>query len=76
MAYKEWRPRLSIEIDEKQYQKLQDLIPWGVKNQIFILIIDDLIDALEKNGQHVIGALLSRKLNLRDISKGIEDVSD
>ena len=76
MAYKESRPRLSIEIDEKQYQKLQDLIPWGVKNQIFKLIIDDLIDALEKNGQHVIGALLSRKLNLRDISKGIEDVSD
>ena len=76
MAYKEWRPRLSIEIDEKQYQKLQDLIPWGVKNQIFKLIIDDLIDALEKNGHHVIGALLSRKLNLRDISKGIEDVSD
>lgn len=76
MAYKEWRPRLSIEIDEKQYQKLQDLIPWGVKNQIFKLIIDDLIDALEKNGQHVIGALLSRKLNLRDISKGTEDVSD
>ena len=76
MAYKEWRPRLSIEIDEKQYQKLQDLIPWGVKNQIFKLIIDDLIDALEKNGQHVIGALLSRKLNLRDISKVTEDVSD
>ena len=76
MAYKEWRPRLSIEIDEKQYQKLQELITWGVKNQIFKLIIDDLIDALEKNGQHVIGALLSRKLNLRDISKGIEDVSD
>ena len=40
MAYKEWRPRLSNEIDEKQYQKLQDLIPWGVKNQIFKLLID------------------------------------
>ena len=76
MAYKEWRPRLSIEIDKDQYKKLQDLIPWGVKNQLFKVIIEDLIKALESNGQYVIGALLSRSLKLRDISKGVDDVSD
>lgn len=82
MAHKDWRPRLSIEINEEQFNKLQRLIPWGVKNQIFKVIIDDLIKALEKDSQLVIGAFLSRRLGLTDIlSKGKEknggkDVSD
>ena len=66
----DWRPRLSLEIDEDQYQKLQNLIPWGVKNQIFRVIISDLIEVIEKEGPLVIAALLSRKVKLSDIVKG------
>ena len=66
----DWRPRLSLEIDEEQYQKLQNLIPWGVKNQIFRVIISDLIEVIEKEGPLVIAALLSRKVKLSDIVKG------
>ena len=66
----DWRPRLSLEIDEEQYKKLQNLIPWGVKNQIFRIIISDLIEVIEKEGPLVIAALLSRKIKLSDIVKG------
>jgi|TARA_R100001530_G_C4304781_1_gene151429 predicted GNAT superfamily acetyltransferase len=62
--HNEWRPRLSIEIDEEEFKKLQKLIPWGVKNQLFKIIIDDLIKALEKNGPMVLGAILSGKVRL------------
>jgi len=66
----DWRPRLSLEIDQEQYQKLQSLIPWGVKNQIFRVIISDLIEVIEKEGPLVIAALLSRKIKLSDIVRG------
>lgn len=69
----DWRPRLSLEIDQEQYQKLQSLIPWGVKNQIFRVIISDLIEVIEKEGPLVIAALLSRKVKLSDIVRGKSD---
>lgn len=65
----EWRPRLSITITNEQYRKLQSLIPWGVKGQLFSAIIDDLITALERDGEKVLGAILARKLKLEDYSE-------
>ena len=65
----EWRPRLSITITSEQYRKLQRLIPWGIKGQLFSAIIDDLINALEVDGEKVLGAILSKKLKLEDYSE-------
>ena len=73
MKNPEWRPRLSIEITQEQYSKLQKLIPWGLKGSLFNAIIDDLIDSLENNGAMVISALVSRKLKLSDISNIVKD---
>lgn len=71
--HKEWRPRLSIEIGEEEFEKLQKLIPWGVKNQLFKIIIDDLISALEKSGPMVLGAVLSGKVRLIYTEEGRGD---
>ena len=68
MTDNQWRPRLSITITDKQYRKLQQLIPWGVKGQLFSALIDDLIKALEVDGEKVLGGILSRKLKLEDYS--------
>ena len=75
MTDNQWRPRLSISITDKQYRKLQQLIPWGVKGQLFSALIDDLIKALEVDGEKVLGGILSRKLKLEDYSNigGNED---
>ena len=64
----DWRPRLSINIDDEQYKKLQALIPWGVKGQVFQIIIDDLIKLLETHGTEVLGAILHKKVSLEDYS--------
>jgi hypothetical protein len=63
------------------YKKLQKLIPWGVKNQLFRIIIADLIEALEQSGPMVLGAILSGKIRLIDILRekdkgGNKDVSN
>ena len=69
MSNEEWRPRLSITITKEQYQELQNLIPWGVKGQLFSAIIDDLIKALKVDGEKVLGAILARKLKLEDYTE-------
>jgi len=66
-------PRLVVEIDEKQYDELNRLIPWGVKGQIFRIIIDDLIKLLRANPDAVIGAIVSKNFQLNDFPSFKED---
>ena len=63
----EYRPRLSIEISEEQNHSLGKLIPWGVKNELFSVIVDDVIELLEKNGSIVLAAILTKKLKVSDL---------
>jgi predicted CopG family antitoxin len=63
----EWRPRLSIEITKDQYLKLQNLVPWGVKGALFSELVDGVIELLEKEGEVVIAAILSKQLKAKDI---------
>ena len=74
----EWRPRLSVNITPEQYSKLQKLVPWGVKGQLFQTIIEDLIDLLETKCEKVLGAILAKKLKLENysIGKEVENVKD
>jgi hypothetical protein len=59
-------PRLVVEIDEKQFDELNKLIPWGVKGQIFRVIIDDLIRLLRTNPDVVVAAIVSKNFQLQD----------
>ena len=59
-------PRLSIEISPEQDQALNQLIPWGVKGQLFRVLIDDMIMMLRKNPDATLGAILSKTLTIKD----------
>ena len=62
------RPRLSIELTFEQSQKLKKLFPHGTKKIVFGLIVDDLINILEKHGAgKVIGAFIHRQITLADL---------
>ena len=74
---KPYRPRLSIEITEEQNADLKALIPWGVKNALFSIIIDDVIKKLKSHGAIFIATVLDRKLKLDDYVKfEVEDGND
>ena len=66
---KSYRPRLSIEITEDQNADLKALIPWGVKNALFSIIIDDVIKKLKAHGTMFISVVLQRKIELDDYVK-------
>ena len=71
-----YRPRLSIEISSQQARELRALIPWGLKNQIFCTIIDDVVRLAKAHGPNFLAGILSRSIKLEeysDIMKGVED---
>ena len=65
----EYRPRLSIEISEEQQSSLQRLIPWGLKNQVFSTIIDQLVPLLERKGSEVLALILTNDLTVEHLLK-------
>lgn len=75
--------RLSIDITEEQYFRLQKLIPWGMKRILFSVIVDDVIDILdglssndedkENAAASFIGLVVSKKIKLKDYSNVINE---
>ena len=66
MDDKEYRPRLSIDLTEEQQAELTRLIPWGVKGQLFSVIVDDVIRCVKEHGQIFIAAALTKAIKLED----------
>ena len=61
-----YKPRLSIELTKKQFDELQQLIPWGQKKKIFGPIVDDIIRLSRRHGHVFIAALIARSIKLED----------
>ena len=59
--------KLSVEVTEEQYTRLE-IIPWGIKTKLFNVIIDDLLNAINKVGPAVIGHIIARHIVLSDWS--------
>jgi len=59
-----WKPRITVEITEHQYNVLKENLPHGMQKQIFGVIIEDLICLIERYGHAVILAILSRQFSL------------
>ena len=71
-----WRPRLNLDITEEQYHKLQKIFPWGVKQEFFRLVIDDIIDLIERKGERAIAAVLTKSLQFKEISKTLKELEE
>ena len=60
-----YTPRLSIELTEDQYKKMQLYFPHGTKKVVFSLIIDQLISLIEKHGAgNVLGAFIEKQVEI------------
>ncbi len=70
MANPDYRPRLAVDITEDQQRLLMKHIPWGSKNAIFGVVVDDLLRLCDKHGgPKVLAAFLSRRITLEEICK-------
>jgi hypothetical protein len=64
------RPRLSVDITEEQDQKLVQYLDHGMRKVVFGLMIDDLLNLIEKHGAgKILGLMVERSITLRDVCK-------
>ncbi len=64
----EYRRRLSVDILNEQFLRLQRLIPHGLRVAVFEVLINDLCDAIEENGDKIYGGIIAKKIKLGDFS--------
>lgn len=64
----EHKPRLTIDISQKQEEGLIKYIPHGLKKHVFSMIIDDLLEIIENDRKRPVflGAMAERRLHLED----------
>ena len=62
----DYRPRLSIEISDQQARELRDLIPWGLRKQLFSTVVNDVIRLTRKHGHAFIAAVLAGHARYED----------
>ena len=60
--------RFSFEISTEQADRVRLLLDiYGIKKALFSMILDDVLDLIEKRGKIVIGAILSKAVKPREI---------
>ncbi len=60
-------PRLSIPVTPEQYVKLRKFLEYGQIKAIFSMVIIDIIEMLEKHGQHFVVAMVQRKISYNEM---------
>ena len=64
------RHRLTVDISEEQARELNKYFEFGDQKMVFGVIVDQLLEMFKRYGYgNVIGAMLTRKAELKDILK-------
>lgn len=72
----EYKPRFSFEITEVQKERADNLISvYGIRRSLFGIILDDVLDLIEKNGTIAIGIILDRAARPREILPSLSKVN-
>jgi hypothetical protein len=58
-------PRLNVELTEEQDEKINKLLPWGVRKAVVHRVLDALFALLEKDSPTVVGAILSAGVDIK-----------
>lgn len=61
------KPRLTVELTEEQYAKLRKHIEHGMQRKLFSIVVDDIIQMMERYGEMFILALLHHKITYRKL---------
>jgi hypothetical protein len=48
---------------------MQNLIPWGLKTKVMVMLLEDLLDLVEAHGNIVLAAILDRRMGSREVIK-------
>lgn len=64
----DYRPRLNITLTQKQFNDIQEKLPWGFRSSIYGALTDQLITLIDKHGvDTVLGCILTKQIVLSAI---------
>lgn len=58
------RRRMTVEIDEGLFLKLNDYLAWGLRRPVLERLMEELILSIEQNGTGVISKILNNEVSL------------
>lgn len=60
-------PRISIDVTPEMQQRMQRLLPWGLRGKLFLIIVEDILDLIEEHGEGVVALLVAKRLKARSL---------
>ena len=68
----EYKPRFSFEITEEQQTRANRLLStYGLRKSVFSVILDDVLDLIEKHGHIIVSVILDGAAKPREIIPSI-----
>ena len=67
--------KLSIQISEEQYRKLEPL-SYGLRTAVFRKLVDDIGVLLEVHGEFVVTAIVQGQISIADIARSAREARD
>ena len=64
----EYRPRMTVELREDQYFKLNQILPHGMKKHLFQALVDGVIEAYNKGGTEALSAIVGRHIDSQQLA--------
>ena len=74
MPSKPYRPRFTIEIDERQRLALNRLFPHAFMRPFFSKVLDEIIDLVDKGGQKALAAIISGLIMPSELLPSLEAI--
>jgi len=71
----DYRNRVHVDLTEDQRNKLQDLVPWGLRSQLLSVVIEDLLNLVETHGVQVIALLITKKVKPREVLSTLRGIT-
>jgi hypothetical protein len=59
--HKRAKPRLVVELTDKQHESLKKHLGYGMQRRVFSIIIEDVVDMLNKYGNQFLAAIVLRR---------------
>ena len=68
--------RISIQVDEELYQRLNHLFEWGERNRVLVNVLEWLCEKIERHGRKALVVLLREDKFDELVRMRIEDGND
>jgi len=64
----DYRPRLSVDLRQDQFTRLQQILPFGTQKPLFQALVDGIIEAYERGGYDALGAIITKHISLQQVA--------